>query len=185
MTLAELRARLRAELGDQTAGAYVWGDALLDAFLGDATERLGEDAPLEREAQLAAAPDGAYNLPADLVRVHAVERGGGALQPGEYAAWGGRLRLQAPSTAPVVVRYAAARPRPPLTGDAGLRAGEELPVLWLAAACAMEWLAKQREKAGSSAATGADAVAGAYRQRYDGWLAARRRPLRRRVLERP
>lgn len=176
MTLSELRARLRAELGDETAGAYVWGDTLLDGFLGDAVERLGADLPLEREAQLTASADGAYALPADLLRVRSVEAGGLALGPGEYTAWGGTLRLAAPTSTTITVRYAGARARPPASGDAGLRAGEEPPVVWLAASYAMAWLGKQREKAGAASS---GRVAAAYGRRYEEWLRARRRPLRR------
>jgi len=176
MTLSELRPRLRAELGDETTGVYVWSDALLDGFLGDATERLGEDLPLEKEAQLTPNPDGAYALPADLLRLRSVATGGVVLGPGEYTAWGGTLRLASPGSSEISVRYAGARPRPPASGDAGLLAGETPPVLWLAAASAMGWLGKQREKAGAASS---GAVASAYGRRYEEWLRARRRPLRR------
>jgi hypothetical protein len=40
----------------------------------------------------------------------------------------------------------------------------------------MAWLGKQREKAG---ATNSGRVAAAYGRRYEEWLRARRRPLRR------
>lgn len=179
MTLTELRNRLRAELGDETAGAYLWSDTLLNGFLGDAVERLGEDAPLQRTATLAPA-GGAYTLPADLLRLRAVEIDGVTLAGDEYSAWGGKLTLTSPTTRSATVRYGAARARPPTTGDIGLLAAEEPPVLWLAASYAMSWLAKQREKIGPSAvSTGASAVAHAYVGRYDRWLTARRRPLRR------
>ena len=177
MTLTELRARLRAELGDETAGAYVWSDPLLDGFLGDAIQRLGEDVPLEKESSLTVGADGSYALPADLVRLRGVKVGDSALLPGEYTVWAGKLTLHSPSAGPATVRYTAARSRPSVTGDIGLRAGEELPVLWLASAHAMAWLAKQREKAGAGGSSGA--VSQAYAQRYERWLVARRRPLRR------
>ena len=158
MTLTELRARLRAELGDETAGAYVWSDPLLDGFLGDAIQRLGEDVPLEKESFLTAGADGAYTLPADLVRLRGVRLGDGALPPDEYTAWAGKLTLLSPSTSPVTVRYTAARSRPPATGDIGLKAGEDAPVLWLASAHAMAWLANTDRQ---STLTRAKALTGA------------------------
>ncbi|MDP9380743.1 MAG: hypothetical protein M3Q29_11455 [Chloroflexota bacterium] len=182
MTLAELRARLRAELGDQTVGAYVWSDELLDGFLGDAVERLGADSPLQREAQLSTAADGAYALPADRLRLHEALLDDTPLHPAEYTVWAGKLRLQSPSPSELLVRYAAARGRPPATGDVGLRAGEDPPVIWLAASYAMEWLSKQREKTGSALAATSGTVAQAYEQRYETWLATKPRPLRRTVM---
>lgn len=179
MTLSELRSRLRAELGDETTGAYLWSDALLDGFLGDAMERLGEDVPLQKTAALSAAADGSYTLPADLIRVRGVDVDGMALESGDYTVWAGALTLASPSSTTATIRYVATRPRPPATGDVGLGAGEVLPVVWLAAAYAMGWLAKQREKASSGAPNSTSAVGQAYAQRYDRWLLARRRPLRR------
>ncbi len=179
MTLTELRARLRAELGDEAAGAYVWTDALLDGFLGDATERLGEDVPAERSVELSPGADGSYVLPGDLVRLRAVESGGVRLLPSEYTVWAGRLTLAVPTSGTLNVRYAAARSRPPATGDAGLGAGEEVPVVWLAAAYKIEWLAKQREKDGVGSHFLPSAAGAVYRDQYDRWLQARRRRLNR------
>lgn len=187
MTLAQLRARLRAELGDETAGASVWSDALLDGFLGDAVERLGRDAPAQAEARLLPDADGSYTLPADVLRLHAVypDAGDGEsaepLRVSEYTVWAGRLRVTSAGGAAVFVRYAGPRQRPPAMGEADLRGGEEPAAIWLAAAYAMDWLAKQREKAGVHAA-GHSAVGAEYARRYAEWLAAGRRVLRRRTV---
>lgn len=186
MTLAQLRARLRAELGDETAGAAVWSDALLDGFLGNAVERLGRDAPAEAEARLLPDADGAYTLPADLLRLHAVypDADDGAraepLRVSEYAVWAGRLRAPSAGGSALLVRYAAPRRRPAASGDVDLRGGEEPAAIWLAAAYAMDWLAKQREKAGLQAA-GHSTVGAEYARRYADWLAAGGRVLRRRA----
>ncbi len=181
MTLADLRARLRSELGDETPGAYVWSNVLLDGFLGDAVERLGEDVPLQQEEELAPSPDGTYLLPPTLRRLHAVEVDRAQLAPSEYEVWAGTLRPTAPSSLPATVRYTAARERPAATGEVGLRHGEEAPVVWLAAAHAMGWLAKQREKVGMGA-QGSAAMSAGYQERHADWLRARRRPLRRGVM---
>lgn len=178
MTLAEVRARLRAELGDETVGAYVWTDALLDAFVGDAVERLGQDAPAQRTTTVAPSGDGSYALPTDFLRLRSVALDGATLRAEEYTLWAGKLTLMAPTSASVAIRYEAARSRPPTTGDVGLGAGEAPPTVWLAASYAMGWLAKQREKAGLGLGHGANAVSGAYAARYEAWV-SRRRPLRR------
>lgn len=181
MTLADLRSRLRSELGDEIPGAYVWSDALLEGFLGDAVERLGEDLPLQREEELAPNADGSYLLPPGLRRLHTVEVEGSVLSPAEYEVWAGGLRLSMPTDTAATVRYSGGRARPAPTGEVDLRPGEAAPALWLAAAYAMGWLAKQREKVGVRADR-SEGVSAGYLDRYAEWRSARRRPLRRGVM---
>lgn len=76
MTIEDLRAALRAELGDETQGAYLWSDTLLDRFLSSAVGRLGADVPVQRSSTLSSDATGDYLLPADLLRLVGVQVNG-------------------------------------------------------------------------------------------------------------
>lgn len=184
MLISDLRTRLRAELGDETPGAYLWSDALLDDFIADAVQRFGEDVPLEREVVLSVQPDGSYVLPDDLLRVRSVFSEDEPLSGDEYAVWAGKLLPVEARVSDLTVQYEAARPRPSTDGDVTLGAGEDAALVWLSAGFAMEWLAKQREKAGAfPSANATSAVAEAYRSRYERLLTARRRNLQRVIIK--
>lgn len=181
MTIDELRARLRTEIGDETPGSYTWPDPLLNALLGDGVEQLGMDIPMRRTAELAPAADGSYTLPLGLVRLLRVESSGELLLRREYTLRGRTLTASG-YTGPLSILYDGMRFRPGVGQDPEITDGEAMPVVWLAASYAMRWLAVQRERLGMERARGAHAAAQEYAQRYAEWLAAGRRPLQRYAL---
>lgn len=152
-TLAELRALVRAELGD-TTGAPLWPDERLDTWVREAIREYGRALPRRATVDLVSVRDEpSYALPADVVSVLAVEYpvgdplGAGRRQPGDapsFEAAGGRLTLApAPTRAgePIRVRYGALYPEPTAAGDVLATPPADDDLLVMAAATrALRWL---------------------------------------------
>ncbi len=168
-TRADLRGRIRQELGDETAGAYVWSEALLNAYIGGAIKRYSLDLPREDTVEInTVAGQRSYDLPAVCRQVVAVEYPEGvflrrdpvaggdwfsAAGAGHEDAWeqyGGALWLRRTPAATgdvVRVRYLGGYDSP---GDdmteLGLPGEDEDLAVWLACEVALAWLNKQKDK---------------------------------------
>lgn len=184
ITIAELRLRVRVELGDETAGAYVWADALLDSYIAAAVRRYSFDLPGEAEITITTtAGVAAYPLPADCLQVTRIEypagvfllhaSGGG----GTWEEYAGNLVLglePASSGDVITVRYRKAYSAPDDEGTPlDVPAGDEDLIVWLVCEAALAWLNKQKDKR-------LDRRAGylypeTYAKRYQDWVRARRR----------
>jgi len=184
-TLAELRARLRTLLKDNSAEGYLWSDATLDLYLNDALRSYGRVFPRQREATVATvAGQREYDLPSDclsVVRVEVVDstnrasllEGGDAAGTG-YETYGGKLMLMpapAESGLTIATRYLA--PHADLAADEDTStapaADEEL---LLAFACAEALQGLSLEEAKRQAFEGrsgqpAGTAAALYRQQWE------------------
>ncbi|HLI29348.1 MAG TPA: hypothetical protein VKZ60_19965 [Chloroflexota bacterium] len=186
------RARVRAELGDETA-PYLWADALLDTWLAEALAALSLRLPREARWETASvAGQAVYPLPLGVLTVLAVEHpagppwlpsaSGGAERAGAgtFRVWQGQLWLRPAPTvdgAPIRVWYLARRPAPSADSDPlPVEAGDEELLLLYVCARALAWVSGQEAKRQVvERQRGADALALAayYERQYREGLAAR------------
>ena len=147
MDLAEMRARVRADLHDEDGGNQRWSDDTLDRHIGRAVQELSLAAPREASATLATTAGsrdlGIEDLD-DRVSIEAVEYPVGQY-PAAYAdfsVWGDTMTLLITSTPgdgeDVVVRYGALHT---LDADGTTIAGRlvDLVATGAAAYAAIEW----------------------------------------------
>lgn len=202
-TRLDLRTSLRERLED-TGSAPLWGDAALNAWLGEAVRQYGGQIPAQATATTAAvtAGDLTIALPAGVAAeaVAAVRNAAGASVPRAddrvpdgapaqrrgvaqgWSAWGGNLRLRraaagADELGPWCIDYAAGRE---LLGNdldpQPVAAGDEPVIVALAAALALGQRAVERGKRGDiPAAREMRASAEQARDEAATLLAARRR----------
>ncbi len=193
-TLADLRARARAELGD-TGVTPLWPDERLDAWAREGIRVYGRALPRSATLDLTSlAGQGAYPLPADVVAVVSVElppgqalalaRGAGPADAGGYRIHGGLLVLEpAPdrSGAVIRVRYAALYAEPAADADVLATPPGDDPLLVLAiAARALRWLwlVEAKTLRETRAAPPSLDLAARYEQAFGDVVASRRRALR-------
>ena len=101
-TLADIRARVRTDLHDEDAAAYVWTDAVLDRHITHAVNDYSVDAPLEQKTTLtttAGSRDLSLSTLTDLVAVERVEWPTGEFPPAfvGFSLWADTLTLDATS----------------------------------------------------------------------------------------
>jgi hypothetical protein len=167
-TRSDIRARVRAELGDETLGAYVWSDVLLDSHIAAGLRRCGFDLPAEAEtAIMAISGVTVYPLPADCLRVIKVEHPAGTILRrgsatagdnwtapvmGRENAWeeyAHNLVLMAGPSADetVIVRYLRLYGVPADdSAELDIPGADEDLIVWLVCETALVWLKKQKDK---------------------------------------
>ena len=101
-TLADVRARVRQDLHDEDAAAYVWSDAVLDRHITHAVNDYSVDAPLEQKSTLtttAGSRDISISSLTDLVAIERVEWPVGSYpqQFTGFSLWGTTLTLDCAS----------------------------------------------------------------------------------------
>lgn len=170
-TRAELRARVRAELGDG-GGTPLWSDALLHQWLDEAIREYGEQLPREASTSLVSvAGQASYALPSDLDRVLRVEHPDGVLRlaarpaggditsvgatgrspaVGTFDVWGGQLVLEpAPEAGgeAIQVRYLATYPTPATDGAVlATPSRDDAALVWAVCARALRWINTDESK---------------------------------------
>ncbi|MCL5256556.1 MAG: hypothetical protein M1319_02025 [Chloroflexi bacterium] len=195
-TRADLRARIRQELGDETAGAYVWSEALLNAYIASAIRRCGLDLPKESMMEISlVAGQRYYTLPDDCRQVAAVEYPEGVFLRRDPVAGGDRLFAGGGEDEDAWEQYGGAlwlRRTPPVNGEVvklrylgsylcpgddvttlDLPAQDEDLVVWLVCEAALSWLNKQKDK--RLERRGGYLYSSFYASRYQEGLRSRRR----------
>jgi hypothetical protein len=96
--IADIRARVRQDLHDEDAAAYLWTDAVLDRHIGHAAADYSIACPLEQKTTLtttAGSRDLALSSLTDLIAVEAVEWPTGEFPPRRvgFSVWGTTLTM--------------------------------------------------------------------------------------------
>ncbi len=194
-TLADLRARLRMSLNDNTAVNHLWNDDTLDLHINNAIRDYSRSYPRERQTTVdTLAGQAEYDLPADCLAVVRVESVAAPLLPGRdggpgYELYGEKIVLSPVPTESglsLLVRYLA--PHAALDADTDLSTvpgGDEDLLMRFACAEAIQGLSAEeakRQRFEERAGQAATSIAALYRQQYERGIRDRGRGVRTRRL---
>ncbi|ACZ42673.1 hypothetical protein Tter_1767 [Thermobaculum terrenum ATCC BAA-798] len=182
VTRADMRNRLRWELGDETQ-PYVWKDLELNEYIDSSVQLLTTHVPRTRCRVVNPDPaDGAYYLPEDCIGPPwRVDMDGQVLPPSAYFLPDDHILMLEPmgtrGVRPIAVTYpACVFPPGDDTTPLGILHWEEEPLLWLSAYSALCSLESRRQRGGVMIRKEVPSIE-AYAQRYKDWLRSQPRKM--------